>query len=218
MSTKVNKTISIDESLNSITKEMPNFSGFVQQCLISYSQGNLEVDWDEIASQSTVKLSKKQTPKFGVVEFGAPTKMQYMGVGGSREERERFAGFIPRTCALLIDLILISVPSILLSLVASGVASSWLWLVIGLIYPVVFTSSSWQATPGKRLLGLIITDYDGNGISLQKAVKRHCWVILIFISFGFGYIAQVWTDHKQTNQDLMARTLVVKKGMDNWID
>ena len=142
MSTKVNKTISIDENLNSITKEMPNFSGFVQYCLVSYSQGNLEVDWEEIASQSTVKLSKKQTPKFGVVEFGAPTKMQYMGVGGSREERERFAGFIPRSCALLIDLILISVPSILLSLVVSGVASSWLWLVISVIYPVAFNSSS----------------------------------------------------------------------------
>ena len=135
-------------------------------------------------------------------------------VGGSRGERGRYAGFIPRSCALLIDLLLISIPSILLSLV--GIASGIEFLIIGLVYPVLFNASSWQATPGKRLFGLVVTDLNGNKLSLKKALTRHAWIFLIVISFGFGYLGQLMTDHKQTNQDLMARTLVVKKGMDNW--
>ena len=206
MSTKVNKTISIDENLNSITKEMPNFSGFVQYCLVSYSQGNLEIDWNEIDVQSKNKVFLNKS--------GDPNKKIITMVGGSREERGRYAGFIPRSCALLIDLILISIPSILLSLV--GISSGIEFLIVVLVYPVLFNASSWQATPGKRLFGLVVTDYDGNRISKKKALKRHALIFLIIITFGFGYLAQLWTDHKQTNQDLIARTLVVKKGMDNW--
>ena len=56
----------------------------------------------------------------------------------------------------------------------------------------------------------------GTELSQKKALKRHALIFLIIITFGFGYLAQLWTDHKQTNQDLIARTLVVKKGMDNW--
>ena len=206
MSNKVNKTISIDARLNGITKEMPNFSGFVQHCIVTYTEGNIEIDWEQINTQSNEEKKKTQ---FGVNEFGYPNKMIYKGVGGSREERGRFAGFIPRTCALLIDLLLISIPCMLVN-------SSILFLIVGLVYPVLFNASSWQATPGKRLFGLVITDYDGNRISMKKALKRHALIFLIIITFGFGYLAQLWTDHKQTNQDLIARTLVVKKGMDNW--
>jgi len=206
MSTKVNKTISIDKNLNSITKEMPNFSGFVQYCLVSYSQGNLEIDWNEIDVQSKSKVFLNKS--------GDPNKKIITMVGGPREERGRYAGFIPRSCALLIDLILISIPSILLSLV--GISSGIAFLIVGLVYPVLFNASSWQATPGKRLFGLVVTDLNGNKLSLKKALKRHAWIFLIVISFGFGYLGQLMTDHKQTNQDLMARTLVVKKGMDNW--
>ena len=206
MGTKVNKTISIDDELNSVTKEMPNFSGFVQHCLMAYSNGDLNIDWNEIDVQSKNKVSLNKS--------GDINKKIITMVGGSREERGRYAGFIPRSCALLIDLLLISIPSILLSLV--GIASGIEFLIIGLVYPVLFNASSWQATPGKRLLGLVVTDLYGNKLSLKKALKRHASIFMIVITFGFGYLAQLMTDHKQTNQDIMARTLVVRKGMDNW--
>ena len=205
---KKKKTISIDENLNEVTKKMPNFSGFVQHCIVAYSVGKIEIDWDEIKTRTN---EEKKRTQFGVNEFGYPNKMVYKGVGGSRNERERFAGFIPRTCALLIDLLLISIPSILLDL--AGFSSTIPFLIVGLVYPVLFNASSWQATPGKRLFGLVVTDYEGNRISKKKALKRHALIFLIIITFGFGYFAQLWTDHKQTNQDLIARTLVVKKSM-----
>tara|TARA_B100000768_G_C11169521_1_gene328074 strand:+ start:248 stop:901 length:654 start_codon:yes stop_codon:yes gene_type:complete len=216
MGTKVNKTISIDEALNSVTKEMPNFSGFVQHCLMAYSNGDLNIDWNEIDVQSKNKVvsNTSKGKKFGVVEFGAPTKMQYMGVGGSREERERFAGFIPRSCALFTDLLLISLPSLLLGL--AGLPFLFVGILVALVYPIAFTASSMQATPGKLLFRMVVTDYDGDRLSLKQSTKRHALIFLVFVTFGFGYVAQVWTDHKQTNQDLMARTLVVRKGMDNW--
>ena len=52
MSSKVNKTISIDARLNGIAKEMPNFSGFVQHCIVTYTKGNIEIDWEQINIQS----------------------------------------------------------------------------------------------------------------------------------------------------------------------
>lgn len=208
---KERKTISIDETLNDITKAMPNFSGFVQHCIVSYSEGSFEIDWDEINNRAHERKIRTQ---FGANEFGYPNKMVYKGVGGSREERERFAGFVQRTSALLIDVSLISILSILGGLV--GISFGAVFLMVGLFYPVLFNASSWQATPGKRIFGLIITDYDGNRISRKQGLKRHGLIFLIILTVGFGYLAQLWTDHKQTNQDLIARTLVVKKGMGNW--
>lgn len=208
---KERKTISIDETLNDITKAMPNFSGFVQYCIVSYSEGSIDIDWDEINNRAHERKIRTQ---FGANEFGYPNKMVYKGVGGSREERERFAGFVQRTSALLIDVSLISILSILGGFV--GISFGAVFLMVGLFYPVLFNASSWQATPGKRIFGLVITDYDGNRISMKQALKRHGLIFLIILTVGFGYLAQLWTDHKQTNQDLIARTLVVKKGMDNW--
>ena len=45
---KMNKTISIDDQLHSVTREMPNFSGFVEYCLFAYVNGELEIDWSKI--------------------------------------------------------------------------------------------------------------------------------------------------------------------------
>ena len=208
---KERKTISIDETLNDLTKAMPNFSGFVQHCIDAYSEGSIEINWAEINNRENERKIRTQ---FGVNQFGYANKMVYKGVGGSREERERFAGFVPRTSAFLIDVLLLSTLSLLGGLV--GISPSALFLLVGLVYPVLFTASSWQATPGKRIFGLIITDYDGNRISRKHALKRHGLIFLILLTVGFGYLAQLWTDHKQTNQDLIARTLVVKKGMGNW--
>ena len=45
---KMNKTISIDDQLHRLTREMPNFSGFVEYCLFAYANGELEIDWSKI--------------------------------------------------------------------------------------------------------------------------------------------------------------------------
>lgn len=44
-----------------------------------------------------------------------------------------------------------------------------------LLYCVRFESSDWQATPGKRLLGLTVTDMQGQKIPHKSSLKRMLW-------------------------------------------
>jgi len=145
----------------------------------------------------------------GKVVFGGPVKGIYKGVGGSREDRDRYGGFVSRVAALLIDTLIVTIPSYGLGYLTGYFVL--FFIAIQGVYTILFNSSPLQATPGKRLCGLIITDYDNKKLSFQQATKRHMLILLIIITFGFGYLAQLWTDHKQTNQDLVARTLIVKK-------
>jgi hypothetical protein len=45
---RINKTISLNEEYHTVTRDMPNFSGFVEYCLHAYVNEELEVDWDKI--------------------------------------------------------------------------------------------------------------------------------------------------------------------------
>lgn len=78
------------------------------------------------------------------------------------------------------------------------------------IYDVVFECSNLQATPGKRILGLKVTDLGGDRISFFRASVRHvCKFFSMF--FYIGYIMQPFNDKKQALHDMMAGTLVVKR-------
>jgi tetratricopeptide (TPR) repeat protein len=50
-----------------------------------------------------------------------------------------------------------------------AIAGTRFW---SLLYCIRFESSDWQATPGKLLMGLTVTDIQGNQISRKSAVKR----------------------------------------------
>ena len=77
-------------------------------------------------------------------------------------------------------------------------------------YFVGFESSSWQATPGKRALGLIVTDTEGRRISPARAVGRYFGKILSGLILLIGYIMIAFTERKQGLHDFLAGTLVVK--------
>ncbi len=113
--------------------------------------------------------------------------------------------FIPRVFAATIDLMILGVPlAVFISLlsVALGISTAFLdldpgkapadvlrlfgarfiysslafFVVTSWIYFAGFESSKWQATPGKRLLGLRVGDEAGNRVSFARASGR----------FGFG--------------------------------
>jgi len=86
-------------------------------------------------------------------------------------------------------------------------------LLVGFAYYVLFEQSSWQATPGKRALGLRVTDLDGQRISLGRSVLRNVvrlsGALAALIPF-FCYVAVALTTHHQGLHDLLAKTLVLK--------
>lgn len=79
------------------------------------------------------------------------------------------------------------------------------------LYFILFESSSFRATPGKRLCRLEVTTTRGRRISIGRAAVR--FFVKAFISFPFIYIGVLmvaFTRQKQGLHDLIAGTLVIR--------
>lgn len=153
---------------------------------------------------------------------------------------EDYASFWRRLGAWAIDYLILMVPITLIALsmgataafehflaqVQSGTAPAQaaaeytlavrpatLWaLLVGYVYYAVFECSTWQATPGKRALGLRVTDLEGQRLSLGRSLLRNSVRLVnaftALIPF-FCYLAVAWTARKQGFHDMLARTLVL---------
>ncbi|HLK04933.1 MAG TPA: RDD family protein [Candidatus Acidoferrum sp.] len=85
-------------------------------------------------------------------------------------------------------------------------------LVGSWLYYAGFESSSWQATPGKKVLNIVVTDLNGTRISFGRATGRFFskWVTQL-IPLGIGYILAGITERKQALHDMIASTLVLRR-------
>jgi len=76
------------------------------------------------------------------------------------------------------------------------------------LYEAFMVSSSYQATLGKMIFGMKVTDLNGSRISFERATGRHFAKWLSGMILGIGYIMVGFTDRKQGLHDLLAGTLV----------
>jgi uncharacterized RDD family membrane protein YckC len=84
-------------------------------------------------------------------------------------------------------------------------------LVFHLIYWPLFESSTWQATPGKRVCRLYVADLSGNRISFIRAFVRNTAKVLSLIPLGFGFLMIAVTLRNQCLHDKIAGTVVLRK-------
>lgn len=156
------------------------------------------------------------------------TAQQAQPVGGL--QISGYAGFWYRALALIIDTVI----SVVLTLVivvplafvmgaamsssyslpeieaAGGLLGNVFGVAVGWLYFTISESSSWQATPGKRMLGLRVADEAGNRIGFGRANGRYFAKFLSAIILGIGYLMVAFTDKKQGLHDKIAGTLVFK--------
>jgi uncharacterized RDD family membrane protein YckC len=88
-----------------------------------------------------------------------------------------------------------------------------LWFFIGWLYYSLWESSRWQATPGKRLLGLSVTDLEGRRISFFRAAGR-AFVMIAFLLVPFGFLTYVvagFSARKQALHDMIAGCLILRR-------
>ncbi len=83
------------------------------------------------------------------------------------------------------------------------------------LYYALFESSKTGATPGKMLLGIKVTGYDGDNISFWQASKRiflkHFMFMISFLIIPiFAFLIAAFNAKKQASHDVFAKTLVVK--------
>ncbi len=83
--------------------------------------------------------------------------------------------------------------------------------ILNWLYYSLLESSAWQATLGKKALGLEVTDLDGNRISFGRATGRFFAKIISSIILGIGYLMAGFTEKKQALHDILAGTLVIRK-------
>ena len=84
-------------------------------------------------------------------------------------------------------------------------------LMLSWIYYASLESSTWQATIGKKILGLKVTDLAGNRISFARASGRFFGKILSGMILGIGFLMAGFTQRKQALHDILAGCLVLRQ-------
>jgi len=84
--------------------------------------------------------------------------------------------------------------------------SFFLWIC----YCTAMESSSLQATYGKKLMGIKVTDDEGNKISTEKSMIRNSFKIVSYIAILMGFLWVLFNKEKKGWHDLVAGTSVVK--------
>ena len=137
----------------------------------------------------------------------------------------RYAGFWLRFWAYSIDLLILAALPILLSVIIAPLFFTGPLALVGLglaifILPVLATegwvyyalmeTSSYQATFGKRVLGLKVTGMNGERVSFGAATIRYFAKILSHLMLNFGFIMAAFTEKKQALHDIIASCLVIR--------
>lgn len=129
-------------------------------------------------------------------------------VSGAVAGSGRYAGFWQRFAAFIIDAIIVGAASGILMAVTFG-AGTLAWLFLPWVYEAVMLSSEKQATLGKMVLGIVVTDIQGKRLSFGRATGRHFAKYISALLLFIGFIIAAFTEKKQALHDMMAETLVV---------
>jgi uncharacterized RDD family membrane protein YckC len=97
------------------------------------------------------------------------------------------------------------------SIMAMAGIAQIVFLAIQTLYYSLMESSSYQASVGKMVLGLKVTDINGNKLDFTKALVRNLCKIISSMILLIGYLMAAFTEKKQALHDMIANTLVVKK-------
>ena len=79
------------------------------------------------------------------------------------------------------------------------------------LYSAGLESSAWQATLGKRMLSLQVTDLAGRRLTFARATGRHFGKYVSSLSLFLGFLMAGFTERKQAMHDVIAGCLVVRK-------
>jgi uncharacterized RDD family membrane protein YckC len=138
----------------------------------------------------------------------------------------RYAGFWKRLLAFVVDLGVTSLIFLALAIIVPillgprlGVprgsvilaAGTVAWLAVTWLYWALMESSSKQGTVGMDLVGIMVTDAEGNRMSFGKATVRDFAKVASALPALAGFVMAGFTAKKQVLHDLITGSLVVVK-------
>ncbi|MFC1736919.1 RDD family protein [Candidatus Hydrogenedentota bacterium] len=90
-----------------------------------------------------------------------------------------------------------------------GIWTCWASIEALWLYHTLFERSSQQATPGKKTVGIKVTDLAGNRISFGRAAVRNLCKLASVVTIGVGFVMIPFTQKRQALHDIMTRCVVV---------
>jgi uncharacterized RDD family membrane protein YckC len=126
----------------------------------------------------------------------------------------RYAGFWIRAIAACLDIVILIV-LLLPTYLLDDVLATFVQLIAAFVYETILTSTRKQATWGKQLVGIRVSNLDGSPISYGKSVGRYFAKWLSSITLLIGYIMIAFTDRKQGLHDRLADTVVLLEKNDS---
>lgn len=148
---------------------------------------------------------------------------------------QTYAGFWRRFVALMIDNIILSIPTGLLATVFMmvqmpqlmaaqteeeiaavlpgmflvSILSNILFFVLFILYTAFMESSSKQATLGKMAMSIKVVDINGQRLNFWHAAGRNLGKVVSYFIIYFGFFMAAFTRRRQALHDIMASTFVV---------
>ncbi len=136
-----------------------------------------------------------------------------------------YASFGARLLAMIIDMVILNTASSMIqapflmlmlgnlnptTMIVSFAAPIFLFGGLSVFYTVWLESSAWQATLGKKILGLRVVGMEGQRITFWKSASRNFNKSISFLILGIGYLMPLWTAKHQALHDRMSHCLVIK--------
>jgi uncharacterized RDD family membrane protein YckC len=183
--------------------------------------GSIPVSSSTGAEAGSYSVASNQAPPSYSATAGAyPSTIPVAGI--------HYGGFWIRVVAAIIDAVLLRVVVAPIGIIFGGLGMAGMMtglphrglrllgggltailLIFGSwLYEAFMESSSYQATLGKMIFGMKVTDLHGNRISFERATGRHFAKLLSGMILGIGFIMVAFTERKQGLHDLLAGTLV----------
>lgn len=156
----------------------------------------------------------------------------YPGTESGSPAETEYAGFWLRVWAGSIDIFIEGIGAMVLSAVVyfsmrwfvdpsygltattasyvSGIAAIGFLSVGSWLYCAFMESSCWQATLGKRIMGLQVVTSQGDRLNFGQASVRHFMKFLSLFTATVGFMMAGWTKRRQALHDMPVDCLVVR--------
>src|SRR5579863_4555506 len=203
------------------------FTGYVLKDMIAKGQIAAHTNIAEVGATTWTRLA--DVPAFAALLPSVPLAAEGQGTAAVQ-----YAGFWIRLLAYIIDVIVLELFALAagvvlgIGLAVVGILGkvqppgnghalpngllALFWLVglaVTIGYNVIFNSGAWQATPGKRILGLHLVTTTGEPVSGWLAFGRWAAYILDGMTLYVGFMMIGWTREKTGLHDIVCGTRVV---------
>ena len=171
----------------------------------------------------TLDGKEMPTPPTVAPAGAAPHATKQDAVRTSARKPPAIAGIWARLLAFEIDLLVLLVVALGLAEFLVRTLSAFGWrsyatslaigatCVVPIVYFALFEGSSLKASPGKRLLGLRVTDMRGAPLDRVTAALRAMVAFLLAMPLGAGFLAAIANAKHQSAHDRSLKTLVLRK-------